>query len=177
MRIKRTSVYRGKIVDVDIETVQLPNGKTADLEIVHHPGGAAALALDEEERVCLIRQYRHAANGWLWELPAGKLGPGEDPRVAVQRELREEAGLRAKEWKSLGLMVSSPGVFTEIIHLFLARQLSTGKPDPEEHEVIEVHWLPLSQALAWAVSGEVVDAKTLIGLFRAYEFLEREGKS
>lgn len=177
MRIKRSSVYRGKIVEVDIETVRLPNGKTADLEIVHHPGGATALAMDEEDRVCLIRQYRHAANGWLWELPAGKLESGEPPQQAARRELQEEAGLQAAEWKSLGLMVSSPGVFTEVIHLFLARQVSAAAASPDDHEVIEVHWIPLAQALAWAVSGEIVDAKTLIGLFRAYEFLEREGKS
>ncbi len=176
MRIKRKPVYRGKIIEVDIDTVKLPNGKTADLEIIHHPGGAAALALDEEERVCLLRQYRHAANSWLWEMPAGRLDAGETPQSAAQRELQEEAGLRADEWSSLGLLVSSPGVFTEVIHLFLARQLEKVAQAPEEHEVIEVHWVPLAQALAWACSGEIVDAKTLVGLFRAYEFLERENK-
>lgn len=176
MRIKRKPVYRGKIIEVDIDTVKLPNGKTAELEIIHHPGGAAALALDEEERVCLLRQYRHAANSWLWEMPAGRLDAGEAPQAAAERELREEAGLRAGDWSSLGLIVSSPGVFTEVIHLFLARQLTPAPHELEEHEVIEVHWVPLAQALAWACSGEIVDAKTLVGLFRAYEFLERENK-
>lgn len=175
MRIKRSPIYRGKIIEVAVETVKLPNGATAELEIVHHPGGAAALALDEDERVCLLRQYRHAANGWLWELPAGKLSPGEAPEAAARRELQEEAGIRAGEWHSLGLMASSPGVFTEVIHLYLARRLRLGAAAPDAHEVIEVHWMPLAQALAWACSGEIVDAKTLIALFRAYEFLERHG--
>jgi 8-oxo-dGTP pyrophosphatase MutT (NUDIX family) len=176
MRIKRTPVFRGKIIEVDLETVKLPNGTTAELEIVHHPGGAAALALDDEERVCLLRQYRHAATSWLWEMPAGKLDPGETPVAAARRELQEEAGLRAGDWSSLGLLVSSPGVFTEVIHLYLARQLEPAPHDQEPHEVIEVHWIPLTQALAWACNGEIVDAKTLVGLFRAYEFLERENK-
>ena len=175
MRIQRAPVYRGKIIEAAVETVRLPNGVTAELEVIHHPGGAAALALDEDERVCLLRQYRHAVNGWLWELPAGKLSPGEPPETAARRELEEEAGLRAGEWHSLGLMVSSPGVFTEVIHLYRAGRLEHGTASPDAHEVIAVHWMPLAQALAWACSGEIVDAKTLIGLFRAYESMERNG--
>ena len=167
-------VYQGKIVDVDLEMVQLPNGHSAELEIVRHPGGAAALALDEEQRVCLLRQYRHAAGGWLWELPAGKLDGDEQPLTAAQRELQEEAGLGAGDWQPLGCMVSSPGVFTEIVHVFLARRLAPAATAMDDHEVIEIHWIPLPQALAWAVSGEIVDAKTLVGLFRARDFLAGE---
>ena len=160
-------VFEGRIIRLNIETVKLPNGRMAELEIVHHPGGAAVVALDGENRVCLLRQYRHAAGGWLWELPAGKLDNGEAPLPCAQRELEEEAGMQAADWQSLGKIVSSPGVFTEVIHLYLARALGAVPARPEEHEVIEVHWLPWAEALRMAQAGEIEDAKTLAGLLRA----------
>lgn len=166
-----TVVYRGKIIDLCLEHVTLPNGAQAELEIVRHPGGAAVVALDGDGRVCLLRQYRHAAGGWLWELPAGKLDPGESPLTTAQRELREEAGLRAARWEALGKIISSPGVFTEVVHLFLAREVSSVPANPEAHEVFESHWLPFIEALAWARTGEIIDAKTLAGLFRAQDSL------
>lgn len=162
-----TLVYRGKIVDLFLEKVTLPNGATAELEIVRHPGGAAVVALDPENRVCLLRQYRHAAGGWLWELPAGKLDPGEPPLTAAQRELQEEAGVRADRWEPLGKIISSPGVFTEVVHLFLARDLARVAANAEAHEVFEVHWVPFAEALAQARTDAILDAKTLAGLFRA----------
>jgi ADP-ribose pyrophosphatase len=160
-------IYTGRVIDVAIETVTLPNGQSAPLEIVRHPGGAAAVALDSGGRVCLLRQYRHAAAGWLWELPAGKLDPGEEPHSTARRELLEEAGVQAGDWESLGRMISSPGVFTEVIHLFLAKSLAPATRAHEAEEVIEVHWVPLSQAFAWCLDGTITDAKTLVGLFRA----------
>lgn len=162
-----TLVYRGKIVDLFLEKVTLPNGATAELEIVRHPGGAAVVAVDPENRVCLLRQYRHAAGGWLWELPAGKLDPGEPPLTAAQRELQEEAGVRADRWEPLGKIISSPGVFTEVVHLFLARDLARVAANAEAHEVFEVHWVPFAEALAQARTDAILDAKTLAGLFRA----------
>jgi ADP-ribose pyrophosphatase len=164
---KETLVYRGKIIDLSLELVTLPNGAKAELEIVRHPGGAAIVALDPEDRVCLLRQYRHAADGWLWELPAGKLDPGEPPLITAQRELQEEAGLHATRWETLGKIISSPGVFTEVVHLFLARDLSRVPANAEAHEVFEVHWVPFAEALAQARTGAIMDAKTLAGLFRA----------
>jgi ADP-ribose pyrophosphatase len=164
---KETLVYRGKIIDFFLEQVTLPNGAMAELEIVRHPGGAAAVAIDAENRVCLLRQYRHAAGGWLWELPAGKLDPGEPPLTAAQRELQEEAGLHASRWETLGKIISSPGVFTEVVHLFLARDLSRVPANAEAHEVFEVHWVPFAEALVQARTGAIMDAKTLAGLFRA----------
>jgi ADP-ribose pyrophosphatase len=115
----------------------------------------------------VLRQFRHAAAGWLWELPAGKLDPGEAPLATAQRELAEEAGVQASDWKSLGRIVSSPGVFTEVIHLYLARGLTAVTSATEDHELIEVHWLPFERALAMARSGEITDAKSVAGLFRA----------
>jgi 8-oxo-dGTP pyrophosphatase MutT (NUDIX family) len=117
--------------------------------------------------VCLLRQYRHAAGGWLWELPAGKLDAGEPPAVTARRELAEEAGVAAAEWRSLGTVVSSPGVFTEVVHLYLARQLAPAAAAREHGEVFEAHWVPLGEAVARALSGDITDGKTVIGLLRA----------
>jgi len=169
--IKRSPIYRGSIIDVGIETVVLPNGRQVDLEMVRHPGGAAVVAIDAYHRVCLLRQYRYAADGWIWELPAGKLDANEPPILAAQRELSEEAHLQATQWDSLGSMLSSPGVFSERVHLFLARGLSLKVSEPEAHEVFEVHWVAFAEAMDWAGCGTITDAKTLIGLYRAQQFL------
>jgi ADP-ribose pyrophosphatase len=173
---ERRLVYRGRIVALELETVRLPNGVRADLEIVRHPGGAAAVAVDAAGRVCLLRQYRPVMGEWLWELPAGKLDPGEPPLATAQRELQEEAGITATAWEPLGTVVSSPGVFTEVVHLYLARGLTQVGGTAEAHELFEVHWLPFAEALALARSGEIVDAKTVAGLFRAEEHLESQAK-
>jgi ADP-ribose pyrophosphatase len=165
--IKRETIFQGSVIDLGVETVELPNGNQAALEIVRHPGGAAAVALDEQERVCLLRQFRHAADGWLWELPAGKIDPGETPFATAARELGEEAGVTAADWTDLGPMHSSPGVCTEVIHLFLGRGLEPVGHAHHRDEVIEIHWLPLSQALDWCGDGTITDAKTLVGLYRA----------
>jgi ADP-ribose pyrophosphatase len=165
--------YRGKIIDVDVESITLPNGREMELEIVRHPGGAAVVAMDEQQNICLLHQYRYVAEGWIWELPAGKLDPGEPPLLTAQRELAEEAGLLAARWDELGRHISSPGIFSEWIYLYLARDLTPTAQQLEEHELLEVHWLPLEQALEWAASGEIVDAKSIIGLFRAHAHLQQ----
>jgi len=160
------TIYQGRIVSLRIEPVTLPNGRQLDMEIVTHPGGAAAVALDDQGRVCLLHQFRHAAGGWLWELPAGKLDGDEAPLEAARRELAEEAGLHAEHWRALGEIVSSPGVFTERVHLFLATGLTPVQSAAEPHEVFEVHWMGLDEAARRAADGEYSDAKTVIGLLR-----------
>lgn len=167
----RTTLYRGEVVDLGLETVTLPNRQTLQLEVVRHPGGAAVVALDNHNRVCLLRQYRHAAGGWLWELPAGKIDRPESPQQTAQRELQEEAGLAAHDWRSLGSFLSTPGFCDERIHLYLARTLTPVPADQHAHEVIEVHWLDYRQALEKAQNGEIEDGKTLIGLLRAAPLL------
>lgn len=160
-------IYRGRIVDLVLESTTLPNGRAMELEVVRHPGGAAVVALDDQERVCLLRQYRHAHRGWIWELPAGKLDPGEAPLATAQRELVEEAGRQASRWIDLGRIITSPGVFTEVIHLYLAEGLEEAASAPEEHELFEVHWLPLADAVERALTGGIEDSKTIVGLARA----------
>jgi 8-oxo-dGTP pyrophosphatase MutT (NUDIX family) len=161
------NVFKGRVLTLNLEQVRLPNGRVAELEVAHHPGGAAIVALDADGRICLLRQFRHAAGGWLDELPAGKLDGGEPPIECAVRELAEEAGMSAGRWDKLGEYLSSPGVFTEVIHLFLARDLVPVESAPEEHEVFEVNWLPLDEAVARAAHGRIRDGKTLVGLFWA----------
>jgi ADP-ribose pyrophosphatase len=161
------NIYSGRVIRLNLEDVRLPNGVDARLEIVHHPGGAAIVALDDEGRICLLRQYRHAAGGWIWELPAGKIDHGEPPLQTAQRELQEEAGVIAEKWRALGDCLSSPGVLTEVVHLFLATGLRPVGRQPEQHEVLEVHWVPFDTAYAMAQSGELRDGKSLAGILRA----------
>jgi len=167
MSFERKMIYEGRVIKVSVDTVDLPNGMRIPLEIVRHPGGAAVVALDAQQRICLLRQYRHAAGGYIYELPAGKLEPGEPPEVTIERELAEEAGMTAANWRSLGSYFSSPGVFTEIIHLYLATGLTPVAARPEADEVFEVEWWPLEQAVERARNGELADAKTIIGILRA----------
>jgi ADP-ribose pyrophosphatase len=164
---KQTSHFRGRIITVTTDEVILPNGHRTELEVVHHPGGAAVVAIDDKEHLCLLRQYRYVAEGWIWELPAGKLEPNEPPLSTAQRELIEEAGARASHWESLGSYFTSPGIFTEVLHLFMATGLEDVKAAHESAEVIEVHWVPFSEVYEWVMQGKIRDAKTAIGIVRA----------
>lgn len=159
-------IYTGRVVTLDVADVLLPNGHQATLEIVGHPGGAAVVAINAAGEVCLLHQYRHVAGGWLWEVPAGKLD-GKTPDATARAELAEEAGLVARDWQSLGHVVSSPGVFREVVHLYLARDLATVPAAPERDEVIEVRWVPLAEAIGRALNGDIDDAKTVVALVRA----------
>lgn len=164
-RVSTRSVYRGRVISLDIDSVTLPNGHSCELEVVNHPGGAAVVALNERDEVCLLRQYRHVARDWLWEIPAGKLDGGS-PLANARRELAEEAGVRAARWWSLGAYFSSPGVFREVVHLYLARGLSACEASLESDEVLTVSWVPLAQACARAVDGDIIDGKTVVALLR-----------
>ena len=141
------------------------------LGVASVPAQASEIYGCPDGRVCLLRQYRYATGGWLWELPAGKIDNREPPLDTARRELAEEAGREAAAWQELGFMHSSPGILTEVVYLYLARNLTPTAIGHEHEEVIEVHWLPLGEALTWCRDGRISDAKTLIGLFRAQAVL------
>lgn len=168
-------LYRGAIVSLDVDEVRLPNGAVMRMEFVRHPGGAAVVALDAQDRVCLLRHYRPAVGAWLWELPAGKLDHGEPALVAARRELQEEAGLLAARWDSLGSIWSSPGVLAERIELYFARGLTRVTASAAEDEVFEIHWLAFDEALEQVLADDGADAKTVVGLARA-ERMRNRGK-
>lgn len=167
-------VYDGLVVAVD-RCDYVANGASLGIERVWHPGGAACVAVGGDRQVCLLRQYRPVAGDWLWELPAGKRdreGEGWEPsRRTAQRELAEEAGVHAEHWYDLGEIWPSPGVFGEVVALFLAEGLTAVPSQHEPGEQIEVHWLPLDEACRRALSGQLDDAKTVIGLLRAQQHL------
>lgn len=173
---KVTPVFTGRVIQVNVEEVRLPNDHVATLEMVHHPGGAAIVALDDAGRVCLIRQYRHAANGYIWEFPAGKIDHKEPPLQTAKRELEEEAGRRAREWRSLGDFLPSPGILTEVVHLFLATGLTEVSKQLEASEVLEAHWLPFDEVMRMAHSGELRDGKSLAALLRAAAYVQNPAR-
>jgi ADP-ribose pyrophosphatase len=160
-------IHTGRIVDVSTERLRYGNGREYDLDFVRHPGAAAVVAVDVAGRVCLVRQYRHGVTDFLWEIPAGKLDAGEAPEICAVRELAEETGVSARRWTSLGLYLPAPGIFTEIIHLYLARDLEVGTPAPDADEELEIQWLPLTQAADKVLRGEWNDGKTALALWRA----------
>ncbi len=166
-------LYRGKLLNLRVNEVRLPNNNIAIREIVEHRGAAVIVALDDQQRVLMVRQYRSAAGKYLLEVPAGTLDSGEDPARCATRELKEETGYQAAQWEPLGYFYASPGFSTEKMYLFLARQLTLLEASPEDDEDIAVELVPLAQALDWVASGEIVDAKTIVGLFKAFKRLNQ----
>jgi ADP-ribose pyrophosphatase len=165
-------IYDGRIVKLGLERVRLPSGETIELEIIRHKGASAVAAVDDQERVVLIRQYRYAAGGFIWELPAGILDGDEQPAACAVRELREEVGLTAREWRPLGSIVTTPGFCDERIHLFLARGLAdVGHARGADEVIEETRAVPVGEALAMIRRGEIVDGKTVAGLYLAADAL------
>ena len=161
-------IYKGRVIDLTLEEVHLPNGRVVELEMVRHPGASAIVPLRTDERVVMIRQYRHAAGGFIYEIPAGKLEGAEDPLTCAQRELEEEVGLTASRWESLTTILTTPGFTDEKIHLFLARDLQTTKQKLDHDEVIEVEEIPLEQLILMIRRKEVVDGKTICAVLLTY---------
>ena len=162
------NIFKGKVLTLNLETVTLPNGATVELEIVRHPGAAAIVPMKDERTVVLIRQHRQAAGGFIYEIPAGKLQPGEDPRLCAERELEEEIGYRAGAIERLETFFTAPGFTDEVMHLFLATGLVKTKQKLDHDEVLEVVEMPLEQAVAHIRDGTIRDAKTIIGLQSVY---------
>jgi ADP-ribose pyrophosphatase len=161
-------IFKGRVVTLDVDTVTLPNGATVELEMIHHPGAAAIVPLKDDGTVILIRQFRHAAGGYIYEIPAGKLHPSEDPKLCAARELQEEIGYRATVLELIASVLTTPGFTDEIIHIYVGTGLTKGKQDLDHDEVIEIVELPLEKALAQVKDGTIRDAKTIVGLQMAY---------
>ncbi len=163
--------WRGAFLEVVTERVSLPNGREIDLDLVRHPGASAVVPFVSEDEVVLIRQYRFATGGTLWEVPAGKLDPGESPEECAGRELAEETGLRAGRLEPLGPMWASPGFTDEKIHLWAAFDLTPVPQQLEADEVIELERMPFERALDLVWSGELTDAKSQLALLKAAQLL------
>jgi ADP-ribose pyrophosphatase len=164
----KKNIYQGRVVNLNLETVRLPNGATVELEIVRHPGAAAVVAMKDEETVLLIRQYRHAAGGYILEIPAGTLKPGEAPRDCAARELEEEIGFRASALEPVVTFFATPGFTDEVIHVFKATGLAPGRQNLDHDEVLEVVELPLREAIARIGDGTIRDGKTMVGLLTVF---------
>lgn len=160
-------IYSGRVFDVRVDEVRLPDGRTMKLDIVDHPGAVVIVPVDAQGQVCFIRQYRHAAATELLELPAGVCEPGEAPEISAARETQEEIGMSAEKLQKIGEFYIAPGYSTEYLYIFLATGLSPAPLPPDDDEYITVEPTPLAQAYALAERGEITDAKTLAALLLA----------
>jgi ADP-ribose pyrophosphatase len=161
-------IYRGKVVTLNVDTITLPNGVAVDLEVVRHPGASAVVPLKEDGTVVLIRQFRHAAGGFIYEIPAGKLSPGEEALACAARELEEEIGYRAGSFELLSSIFTAPGFTDEVIHIYKATGLTKGRQHLDRDEVLEVVEIPLDEAIGMIQTGAIRDAKTIVGLYAVY---------
>jgi ADP-ribose pyrophosphatase len=173
--IKSTRVYTGKVISLDVDTVRFPDGSTGELEMIRHPGASAVVPFlsdpqSEDPQVLMIRQYRYAADGYLYEIPAGRLDKGEQPRDCAVRELKEETGCTADRMDHLLSFYTTPGFTDEKIHLFMATGLVAGETKHEADEFLDLEPMLLSRALEMVESGEIVDAKTALALLFAAGF-------
>jgi ADP-ribose pyrophosphatase len=166
-RVSSRRVYSGKVISVDLDEVRFPGGTTGELEMVRHSGASAVVPLldnGNEPKVVLIRQYRYAADGYIYEVPAGRLATGEAPELCAARELKEETGYSAEVFRKLTTIYTTPGFTDEKIHIFVAERLTPGKSAHEADEFLELYPVGLSEAVEMVRAGRIVDAKTCIAL-------------
>jgi ADP-ribose pyrophosphatase len=160
-------VYTGRIVSLDVDTVRFPNGSTGELEMIRHSGASAVLPFvtdpqGEDPQILLIKQFRHAASDFIYEIPAGRLDANEDPRACAERELREETGCSARQLEHVYTFYTTPGFTDERIHAFMATGLTSGDTAHERDEFMSVETVTLSRALEMIMTGELMDAKTAL---------------
>ena len=173
--LKSEELHRGRIITLDRDTVRLPDGVTSEMDILRHPGASAVVPflsgpMGDEPQVLLLRQYRYAAGGYLYEIPAGRLDDGETPIQCAARELKEETGCTADHLEPMTSILTTPGFTDEVIHLFMATGLTHGEPNREADEFVEVVIMRLSEALERISSGEITDSKTVLALLFAAGF-------
>ena len=174
-KVSSRRVYTGRVVNLDVDQVRFPDGSIGELEMIRHPGASAVVPFlsdpaGDDPQVLLIRQYRYAANGYMYEIPAGRLDDGEEPATCARRELKEETGCTAERVEHLYTLYTTPGFTDERIHLFMAVGLTRGETGHEADEFMEIETIPLSKALTMIAIGEIQDAKTALGLLFAAGF-------
>ena len=174
-KISSTRAYTGRIINLDVDRVRFPDGSEGELEMIRHPGASAVVPFlgdpaGDDPPLLLIQQYRYAAEGYLYEIPAGRLDEGEAPEACAARELREETGCSAERVEHLFTMYTTPGFTDERIHLFMATGLTQGESAREADEFVETVTVPLSRALAMIQAGEIQDSKTALGILFAAGF-------
>lgn len=174
-KIERKDVFKGRIITLHVDTVELENGKNALREVVEHPGGVSVAALTEKDELLFVRQFRYPYGSVLLELPAGKLEKGEDPFCAMKREQLEETGTTGHSYAYLGDIFPTPGYTNEIIRLWACRVDSFGESSPDEDEFLEVVKIPIDKAVEMVMNGEIPDAKTQLGILKLHKLLQ-EGK-
>ena len=174
-QVSTRRAYNGRVISLDLDTVRFPDGSLGEMEMVRHPGASAIVPFlsdpaGPDPQLLLIRQYRYAAGGYLWEIPAGRLDSGEDPHDCAVRELREETGCSAERVEHLYTMFTTPGFTDETIHVFRATGLTRGETAHEHDEFMEVVPMGLSEALERIRTGEIRDAKTALAILYAAGF-------
>lgn len=164
--LKSEAVFKGRVINLSVLDVRLPDGTQSKRELVEHPGAVAMVALDESNNVLLVRQYRIAAGRIMLEIPAGTLHANEPPLECAERELQEETGYRPGKLESLGGLFVAPGYTTEFIHLFLATDLHESRLQMDDDEFIEVERVPLAEAVAMIERGDLIDGKSIAGIMK-----------
>lgn len=170
--MKSDKIYEGKILNLKVDTVELPDKKYSKREIVEHPGGVGIITITDDNSLVLVKQYRKAVEEFLWEIPAGKLEVNEEPRETAIRELREETGYEAKKLTYITEFYTSPGYCNEKIHLFLAEDLIEVESSPDPGEFLERKIIPLDDLSKMLDRGEIMDSKTMIGINIAKGYLQ-----
>ncbi len=172
--VSSEEIYKGKIVTLKVDQVAMPGGKLAARELVAHPGGVGVVALTGENEVILVKQYRKPIEKAIYEIPAGKLDPGEEHRSCGLRELEEETGLRAGRFEYLGFIYPSPGFTDEVTHMYLATELYQGEMHPDPDEYLDIVRVPVDEVVERILSNEISDAKTVAGVLKAVRKLDRD---
>jgi len=174
-QIETKTVYKGMVVNVRLDAAELQNGNIAAREVVEHPGGVGIVPVTADKKVLMVRQYRYPMEEELLEIPAGKLSEGEDPFDCAVRELSEETGCKAGKIVDLGVVYPSPGFSREVLHVYLALDLRHGKMHLDENELLSVEAFGFDELMEMIMSNELPDAKSIVGIMKAKEYLEGTG--
>lgn len=173
---KTATIHQGKIFKIVTENITFSNGVSSDIDIIRHPGASAIIPLSDKNTLILIKQYRHAIEKYIWEIPAGKIDDDEPPIECAKRELIEETGYSAKNWQKMGEIIPVPGYSDERIHLFVANDLVPAKQNLDKDELLDVHEIKFNDAMEMIHRGEIQDSKTICGLFMTMHWLEQTGE-